>query len=84
VKLEKSSGFSEWDVVFASEVAKLIVLGSRDHTPVGSTNLLLVIGHVPSSKSTGFGKERAEWSVVSKKLPTKVSSKSGRMSYHTT
>jgi hypothetical protein len=83
VKLEKSSGFSEWDVVFASEVAKLIVLGSRDHAPVGSTNLL-VIGHVQSSKSTGFGKERAEWSVVSKKLPTKVSNKSGRMSYHTT
>ena len=49
VKLEKSSGFSERDVVSAREVAQLVVFGLRDRAPVGGANLLLVIRRIPSS-----------------------------------
>jgi hypothetical protein len=49
VKLEKSSGFSERDVVFASEVTQLVVLGFGNGAPVRCSNLLIV-GHYLSSK----------------------------------
>jgi hypothetical protein len=76
VKLEKSPGFSERDVVFASEVAQLVVLGLRDRAPVGSANLV-VVGHIPSSEKHRIWRERDEVAVVQKKLPQDGGCESG-------
>jgi hypothetical protein len=57
MELEKSSGFGEGDVVFASEIAQLVVLGFRNGTTVGSANLL-VIGHNLSSKNADLMQTR--------------------------
>jgi hypothetical protein len=54
VKPEKSSGFSERDIVSAREVAQLVVLGFGDRTSVGRANVLLVVRHILSSKKHGI------------------------------
>jgi hypothetical protein len=78
VNLDKASGLREGDVVFASEVAKLVVFGRRDRTPVGIANFRLVVGHVPFSKSARGRQGNAfTWFVVQKKAATEVVASQG-------